>query len=263
MAVVTELTVYPLKSAGGTSLTDAVVTPNGFRFDREFMLVRPGGRHLSQREVPRMAQLRPAFDGTKLLVDALEAVTPLFHEATDDGPAQDVTVHGDPCQGIDQGDEAADWFAAFLDTDCRLVRFTGSRPTWKGDGTLGFADRAPLNLASRESLDDLNTRLPEPLPMNRFRPSIVIEGLGAYAEDTVTGLRIGTVEIQLIAPCGRCVITTTDQESGLRGREPLRTLASYRTEVVDGDRQISFARLAVPRTQGTISVGDTVHVLKL
>src|SRR4051812_8651896 len=127
-AVVRELNVFPLKSAGGTSLGEAELTSRGMRYDREFMLVRPDRRHLSQREVPRLALLRPSFDGAKLIVDAPAAVTPLVHDPID-GPARDVTVHGRPCLGIDQGAEAAEWFSATLDTQCRLVRFTGVRST--------------------------------------------------------------------------------------------------------------------------------------
>ena len=255
--VVRELNVFPLKSAGGTSLDEAHVTAGGLRHDRQFMLVRPDQRHLSQREAPRLALLRPGYDGAKLTVDAPDAVTPLVHEPTD-GPAVNVSVHRQHCQGVDQGDEAADWFSAYLDTDCRLVRFSGVRHTERGGGTFAFADEYPLLVLSLESLHDLNQRLTEPLPMNRFRPNIVLDGLGPYGEDTVSTLRIGDVEIDLIAPCGRCVITTIDQDTGVRAKEPLRTLATYRTQTFNGERQIMFGRHAVPRTFGTITTQDTV-----
>jgi uncharacterized protein YcbX len=242
-------------------LDEAELTPQGVRYDREFMLVRPDRRHLSQREVPRLALLRPSFDGAKLTVDAPWAVTPLVHGPVE-GPAWEVTVHRQPCLGIDQGEEAAAWFSAVLDTDCRLVRFTGMRHTRLGGGTFAFADQYRVLVLSRESLDDLNGRLnrraAEPLPMNRFRPSIVVEGLGAYGEDAVSTLRIGEVEIDLVAPCGRCVITTTDQETAIKGGEPLRTLATYRTRVFAGKREIMFGRLGIPRTSGTIAVADPV-----
>lgn len=253
------LNVYPLKSAGGTSLGSAEVTWRGIRHDREFMLVRPDGRHLSQREVPRMALLRPTFDGRRLVVDALDAVTPLAVEARADGDVREVTVHGTPCGGVDQGDEAADWFGALLDVECRLVRFTGRRESRTGGGTLRYADGYPLLVISAESLRELNSRLDDPLPMNRFRPNVVVEGLGAFGEDSARLLRIGEVEIELVRPCTRCVITTTDQDSGVRGREPLRTLATFRSrELDDGRRGVIFGQNGVPRTTGTITVGDTV-----
>ncbi|MGK5551724.1 MOSC domain-containing protein [Actinomadura kijaniata] len=261
MATLTELNVYPLKSGGGTALRTAELTETGVRWDREFMLVTPEGRFLSQREYARMALLRPAFDGRELTVGVADPALdtgPLVHKPVDDGPVLDVTVHRAECRGIDQGDEAAAWFGALLDADCRLVRFTGRRETSRGGGTVGFADGYPLLVISRESLDDLNGRLDDPLPMNRFRPNLVIEGLGAFGEDRVRRLRIGETVIEMVKSCARCLITTTDQDSGERGREPLRTLARYRTI----DRGIRFGQNAVPRALGTLTVGDEVEVLE-
>lgn len=261
-AVVRELNAYPLKSGGRSRLPRAELLPEGFRHDREFMLVRPDGAHLSQRELPRMAALRPAFDGTELTVGHLDAVTPLTLKARDDGPARDVTVHGNPCQGIDQGDEAANWFSALLGRACRLVRFAGRRPTAVGGGTVAYADGFPLLVTSVESLADLNARMDTPLPMNRFRPNIVIEGLGGFGEDSVRLLRVGGTVIEIVKPCARCVITTTDQETGVKGQEPLRTLATYRTRQMPGEGPgLIFGQNAVPRTLGTITVGDPVEVI--
>jgi uncharacterized protein len=260
-AVLTELNVYPLKSGGGTSLDRAELTRTGLRHDREFMLTTPQGRFLSQRDLARMALLRPWYDGEILTVDVTDpalSVTPLIHKAVDDGPAWEVTVHRTTCQGIDQGDEATDWFSALLDTECRLVRFTGHRPTSRGGGQVAFADGYPLLVISAESLADLNVRLADPLPMNRFRPNLVIEGLGAFGEDTVRLLRVGEAVIEMVKACARCVVTTTDQDTGERGREPLRTLATYRTI----DRGIRFGQNAVPRALGTLTVGDPVEILE-
>jgi uncharacterized protein YcbX len=265
-AVVRELNVYPLKSAGGTPLAGAELLPEGFRHDRSFMLIRPDGRHLSQREIPRMALLRPAYDGVKLTVEfaGTGPDAPLVHAVRADGPVLDVTVHGDPCQGVDQGDEAAAWFTALLGRECRLMRFAGRRPTEAGDGTVGYADGFPLLVTSVESLEELNSRLDEPLPMNRFRPNIVLEGLGAWGEDSVRSVRIGDVELELVKPCVRCVITTTDQETAVKGREPLRTLATYRTLTFpDGDRGVIFGQNAVPRSLGTIAIGDAVSIARI
>ncbi len=255
-AVVRGLFVYPLKSGGGISLTRGEVTPEGLRHDREFVLIRPDGSRLSQREVPRMATLRLSYDGERLVVDALDAVTPLVHDVRPGGPSREVRLPGATCAGVDQGD----WFGAMLDVECRLVRFAGRRETPRGGGTVAYADGFPLLVLSAESLADLNGRLEEPLPANRFRPSIVVEGLGAFGEDTVRRLIIGSVEIELIMPCDRCVITTTDQDSGLRGREPLRTLATYRTGPREGGGQaVFFGQNAIPRTCGAIQVGDAVR----
>jgi uncharacterized protein YcbX len=261
-AVVSRLYAYPLKSAGGSRLTTAELTPTGFAHDREFMLTRPDGRHLSQRELPHMALLRVSYDGSTLVVDAVDAVTPLVHQVRTASPAWDITLFGEPCQGVDQGEDAADWFSALLHADCRLVRFAGRRETSRGGGTVTYADGYPLHVISAESLEDLNSRLDDPLPMDRFRPSIVLEGLGAYGEDSVKLLRIGDVEIELIEPCRRCVITTTDQTSGARGHEPLRTLATYRLRrTSDGKRGAMFGQNGIPRRLGTIRTGDLVRAL--
>ncbi|POM26601.1 MOSC domain protein [Actinomadura rubteroloni] len=256
-ATLTGLTVYPLKSGGGTPLTTAGLVSRGLRHDREFMLVDADGRFLSQRTSPEMALLRPAFDGEALTVAAPGAAEPLVHKATVDGPVRDVTVHGKDCAGVDQGDEAALWFGSVLGLDCRLVRFTGHRPTSRGGGELMFADGYPLLVISEESLDDLNARLDAPLPMDRFRPNLVLRGLGAYGEDRVRRLRVGGAVIEMVKPSARCVITTIDQRTAERGREPLRTLATYRML----DRGLLFGHNAVPRSFGTLTVGDPVEVL--
>lgn len=256
-ATLTELNVYPLKGGRGTGLRTAELTPRGLLHDREFMLVTPEGRFLSQRDLGTMALLRPSFDGDVLTVGALGA-EPFVHKPVDDGEVLDVMVHRTECRGIDQGDEAAAWFGAFLDVECRLVRFTGHRATSRGGGEIMFADGYPLLLISAESLADLNGRLDDPLPMNRFRPSVVVEGLGPYGEDSMRLLRIGGTVIEAVKPCARCLVTTTDQDTGERGREPLRTLASYRTR----DRGIQFGVNCVPRTTGTLAVGDPVEILE-
>lgn len=256
-ATLTELNAYPLKSGGGTALRSAALTARGLPFDREFMLVTPGGRFLSQRVIAEMALLRPSYDGEILSVTA-PGSAPLSHKATADGEVLDVIVQRSECQGVDQGDEAASWFSSVLGQDCRLVRFTGHRATRRGGGEVMYADGYPLLLISAESLADLNARLDEPLPMNRFRPSLVIEGLGPFGEDSARLLRIGETVIEVVKPCNRCVITTTDQNTAERGREPLRTLSTYRTR----DRGIQFGQNCVPRTLGTLAVGDPVEVLE-
>ncbi|WP_084265550.1 MOSC domain-containing protein [Actinomadura macra] len=257
IAVVAGLNVFPIKSAAAVALPEADLTPAGLRHDREFMLVRPDGHHLSQREVPELALLRPGFDGVKLTVHTTLARAPLVWEAID-GPARDVTVHHRPCLGIDQGDEPAEWFSSALGLSCRLVRFTGTRSTRLGGGTLAFADGYPVSVLSRESLDDLNRRTDVRLPVDRFRANLVLEGLGPYGEDRVTRLRGGGAEIELIRPCGRCVIINTDQETARRGPAPLRTLAGYRTERFDGERGIMFGRLGIPRSPGAVRLGDVL-----
>jgi uncharacterized protein YcbX len=255
--VVRGLNVHPIKSAGGVAVSEAEVTPVGLRGDREFLVIRPDGRHLSQREVPGLARLRPVVEDGKLIVDA--PGTSLAYEPMD-GAARQVSVHGTPCQGVDQGDDVADWFSTALGLPCRLVCFTGTRTTPRGD-TLTYDDGDPISVLSVESLNDLNSRLAAPLEMRRFRPNIVLEGLGPYGEDRVSRLRIGAVEIEVLRSSGRCVIINTDQETGERNPEPLRALGKYRVQTHDGSRAIMFGRLGAPRSYGRINVGDTVDAV--
>ncbi|WP_460309033.1 MOSC domain-containing protein [Actinocorallia aurea] len=252
------MNVHPLKSGSATPVRSAELTETGLAHDREFMLVDAEGRFLSQRKHPRMALLRTSYDGVSLDVNGFhhKAVGP------EDGPVVAVSVHGRPCQGVDQGAEAAAFFSGFMGMDVRLVRFTGVRLTGRGGGRVAFEDGYPLLIIGEDSLSDLNSRLAEPVPMNRFRPNIVLSGLGPFGEDAVRRLRIGSVEIEMVKPCGRCVLTTVDQETGVKGREPLATLAGYRTSEFDGERLIMFGQNAIPRTTGTLHVGQSVEVME-
>ncbi|MFC3979892.1 MOSC domain-containing protein [Streptosporangium jomthongense] len=266
--IVTELNVYPLKSCAGTALREAEITPRGIRHDRELMLVSPDGTHLSQREVPGMALLRPVYDGDKLRVEPPDpsATAPLAHEVRRDLPARDITLFNAPHRGVDQGEEAADWFSTVLGVPCRLVCFPDDHVRRINPrhavGELRYADALPLLVTSAESLAELNTRLAEPVPMNRFRPNIVVSGWREpFEEDGVRRLRIGEIEVELVKPCGRCVIVNVDQATGARGREPLRTLAGYRTVRTDKPRVV-FGKSGLPHTPGTIRVGDPVVLLE-
>jgi uncharacterized protein len=234
-ATLASLHVYPLKSCRGIDLTSALLTPTGLADDRHWMLVRPNGRFVTQRELPRMALI-----GTTVSAAALELIAPgmpsLRVPREKPGDARDVTVWKFTGRGIDSGDEAAAWFSQFLETPLRLVRFDASMPRecsplW----TLGtravteFSDGFPVLVISRASLTDLNSRLPKSLPMQRFRPNVVIDDVAPYAEDRIHELRSGAVTLRLVKPCARCSITTTDQTRGeVDGVEPLAVLKSYR-----------------------------------
>ena len=155
--------------------------------------------------------------------------------AQEKGEIGNVEVWGDPCVGVDQGGDAADWFSTYLGTSCRLLYFKPDfvRPVdpdyapSPGD-QVGFADGFPLLMISEASLADLNARLAEPIRMNRFRPNIVVADCPPYAEDTWKRVRAGDLELDLVKPCGRCATTLVEQESGIPGKEPLKTLSTYR-----------------------------------
>lgn len=234
-ARVAALHYYPLKSAAGIELERALLTPAGFQDDRRWMLVTAAGRFITQRESPRLALLRPRLSPSALLLTAAQLPQisiPLARQ----GARCSVTLWQDQCEAFDEGDEAAAWLHAFLGVACRLVRFDPaqrrlSEPAWTGEWQAEnrFSDGFPILALSSASLADLNGRLASPLPMNRFRPNLVLEGLQPYDEDRIDELLGDGVRLKLVKPCTRCRITGTNQESGeLEGDEPLRTLRSYR-----------------------------------
>ena len=261
---VSALYCYPIKSCRGTALDPATVGPRGIHGDRCLMLVGPDGGFLTQREHPRLALIQPQWRSESLEVTA-PGMPPHLLEPTTRGPRRPVTIWRDTCEAVDQGEAAAQWFSAYLGIACRLVRLADDfsrrvdarfapRPT---DQT-SFTDGYPFLVLSQASLDDLNGRLASPLPMDRFRPSIVVAGSPPFAEDAWKVIRIGGIVFDLVKPCSRCAITTTDQATAERGVEPLRTLAAYRT--VNG--KVLFGQNAIHRGTGQLRRGDAVEVLE-
>ncbi len=238
-ARIAALHCYPVKSARGLELERALLTSAGFEDDRRWMLVTNAGRFITQRELPRLALLKPRMSPGALLLtapDLPEISIPLSRE----GARRSVTVWNDHCEAFDEGDDVAAWLYAFLGRQCRLVRFDPahrrlSERAWTGDleAENRFSDGFPILAVNAASLADLNGRLALPLPMNRFRPNIVLAGLHPYDEDRIDELHGDGVRLKLVKPCTRCRITVTDQDSGeVDGEEPLRTLQSYRYDAI-------------------------------
>ncbi|MFH9066651.1 MOSC domain-containing protein [Streptomyces coeruleorubidus] len=267
MARVVELSYYPVKGCAGTSAAQAPLTPAGLAHDRSFMVVSEEGVYRTQRRDPRLAVIRPAVtaDGERLTLSA-PGTEDLHLRVDTTGARQEVDLFGTAYQGIDQGDTAADWLSEVLRVRSRLVRVPpehdrvtdGMTP-----GTSGYADSCALHVVSRSTLELLNRKLSErgasPLPMNRFRPNIVLDGWDEpHAEDRARRIRIGDTELGYAKLAIRCAVTLVEQESGARaGPEPLRTLAGYRRASEGG---IAFgAKFAVLRP-GKVSVGDEAVV---
>jgi len=235
IARIASLHCYPLKSARGMELQDAELTPAGLAQDRSWMVTTPSGRFLTQRELPRLALVKTGLSGDNLILEApsLGRLTVAVQELRERVP---VVVWNDPCPAFDAGDAAAHWLQSLLGRECRLVRFDPhhrrlSSHDWTGDveAENRFSDGFPVLVIGSASLADLNSRLDSALPMNRFRPNIVIDGLNPYDEDRIDELYDGILRLRLVKPCTRCRITTTNQDTAaLEGEEPLRTLKSYR-----------------------------------
>ncbi len=265
------LHLYPLKGARGISLKRWLVDRRGLRFDRRWMLVDGDGVFLSQRTLPRLALVRPRLgdrSGTVLIGDELPRTLRL--EAPEGDPLNIplepavgdelvAEIWGDRVGVLAPSPVADDWFTRFLDTPCRLVFLPddsrrSTDPEYAPGHEVGLADGYPFLLLSTASLEELNRRLVDPLPMNRFRPNLVVNATDPHEEDRWARLRIGGLDFTVVKPCARCAVTTVDQASGDRGKEPLRTLATYRNR----DGKVYFGQNLVHRGRGWIQVGDSV-----
>jgi uncharacterized protein len=262
--IVSALTLYPIKSCGGISLEIARSSPRGFYGDREYMLIDPSGCFITQREQPRMALIMPVLKEDGLLAVQAPGMQEMIITATGTGKRHEVIIWKDTCIAIDQGDGAAEWFSTFLGTACRLVRMPEDyirhvNPHYaiSEHDQVGFADGYPFLLITEASLEDLNARLEQPLPMNRFRPNIVVRNTQPYAEDMWRTIRIGDMMLHIVKPCARCPIPTTDQVTARRGKEPLRTLATYR----HATRGVMFGQNLIHENEGIMHLGDSVEIV--
>jgi uncharacterized protein len=235
MAVtVQELNIYPVKSARGIPKTRVRLAATGFEWDRHWLVIREDGMFLTQRTHPLLTHILTNLTDDGLLLSA-EGAEPLLLPFAPQGAARPIRIWKDDCQGLDQGDEAADWVSRVLSERVRIVRtpatpgrmanpeFAGPHPS-----PIAFPDAFPVLVCNRASLDDLNSRLPKALPMERFRPSLVVDGLPPFAEDRIASLEIGPVTLTLVKPCTRCIIPSTDQRTGVRGLDPLPVLRTFR-----------------------------------
>jgi uncharacterized protein YcbX len=255
------LTVYPIKSAGGIAATEWEVDEFGLRYDRRWMLVDPQGGMITQRTHPRLALARPAIEDERLVVRATGREPLALPLRPSPAVSTTVTIWDDSCQARWQGEAAARWFSALLDAEVALVYMPET--TWRPaepafappSSRVSFADAYPFLLLSEESLVELNRRLAVPLPMNRFRPNLVIRGGDAFGEDRMGAFTIGEIAFRAVKPCDRCVVTTTDQETAERGVEPLRTLATFRKQ----DGKVYFGQNVVHQGTGRLTVGMAVR----
>ncbi|MEK8170038.1 MOSC N-terminal beta barrel domain-containing protein [Streptomyces sp. M19] len=275
-AVVTSVHVYPVKSLAGRTPNEVAVEPWGLAADRRWMVVGPDDRAVTQRELPRMAlaSAEPLPGGAVRLSAA--GREPLTVPVPDAHEAHAVKLFQETVELVPAGPVADDWLGDFLGTPVRLMHLDAPErrraldPHYaRGDETVSLADGFPLLVTTLSSLDTLNSLIARgddahegPLPMNRFRPNVVLDGTAPWAEDGWERIRVGEVVFRGAKLCGRCVITTTDQRTAERGREPLRTLGRHRLI----DQKLVFGRNMVPELPrdggaSTVRVGDPVEVL--
>ncbi len=264
MITLSALAVYPVKSARGIGLASAAVGSRGLDGDRRWMVVDETRAFLTQRTHPRLALIAVAASGRELVLSAPGMPEIAVEPPGAGAAAVAVQVWDDVCAARSAGDEAAGWLSALLGTRCGLVYLPDDshRAVAPRAGVpsaeVGFADAFPFLLLSEASLADLNRRLARPVPMDRFRPNLVVAGCPPYAEDGWRQIRIGPLAFHVAKPCSRCATTTVDQATGERGREPLATLATYRRV---GDK-VLFGQNLVHEGTGTLRLGDEVTVLE-
>jgi uncharacterized protein YcbX len=268
-ARVSALFVYPLKGAAGLALEAAELDALGFRHDRRWMVVDAGSEFVSQRTHPRLALIRPELEAGTLRLRA-PGLEPLVLPAPGaDGGAEagtvTVRVWRDTVQATAAGDAADRWISGYLGERARVVHFGAGAvrpvdPAYAPRATdrVAFTDGYPCLLISAAALDELNRRLERPVPMERFRPNLVVGGSAAHAEDGWRRIRAGEVVFDVVKPCARCVVTTVDQRTAVAGPEPLRTLATYRKV----GNKVMFGQNLVHQAPGRVSVGDRIEMLE-
>jgi uncharacterized protein YcbX len=255
------LHVYPIKACAGISVTAWQVDELGLHYDRRWMVVTPRGQFVTQRELPALARVRVVIAPPHLTISApgqrelVVALDPMGGRPIATRVWNDQLAVVAPDHGADR------WFSDYLGHEVVLAYMPATvvRPLdahYAPDGgRASFADGFPFLLVGEASLADLNARLTTPLPMNRFRPNLVVSGSAPYAEDGWRHLRVGGIPMQVVKPCARCVVTTTDQETLERGHEPLRTLATFRRQ----DDKVMFGQNVVHYGAGRLRVGDPVE----
>lgn len=260
--VVSALTRYPIKGCKGHALNEAQTDARGIAGDRSLMIVDAHNEFITQRDVPKLALIAPAMDDDTITLTA-PGMPALTFTPSSEGCQVRARVWNDVCDAVDQGNEVALWLQNFLAAPVRLVRMVDEfqrkcDPKYarsERDQT-GFADGYPFLLISQASLDDLNAKLSEPVPMNRFRPNIVVTGCAPFAEDTWRDIRIAGVDFGVVKPCARCSVPTVDQDTAIAGHEPIKTLATYRTI----NQKVMFGQNLIAASAGVLHIGDAVEI---
>jgi uncharacterized protein len=263
---VSQLFIYPIKSLGGIAVQQATIEHTGFAYDRRWMLVDENNKFITQRTHAKLALLQTAITPNALLVqhcqqaDQSIAISLLPPQA----PVIMVQVWDDTCAAVVADAACNEWFSDMLNLKCKLVympinsqRLVDPRYALHNDIT-SFSDGYPINMISEESLADLNNRLPAALPINRFRPNIVIKGCEPYEEDIMQQIHINGIELSGVKLCSRCVVTTINQQNLSTSKEPLKTLSTYRKR----NNKIYFGQNVLFSNSGTITVGDQLYVDK-
>lgn len=258
-----EISIYPIKSSAGISLSTSWVDNIGLPFDRRFVLSDHSGQFITARTQPNLCLIKTNITELGLTVSApdMPILEISYQQCLDE--YQHVAVWKDTILAQRCAEKVDAWFSNYIGKPCHLLYFgeQSRRVVTNTNKPVAFADGYPLLLISQASLDDLNSRLASPVSMSQFRPNIVVNNCEAFEEDTWQHIRIGEVEFEISKPCSRCVFTTINPETAEKHKkqEPLATLKSYR-QVANGD--VMFGQNLIPLNKGQINVGDEIKVLK-
>ena len=263
--VLSDIWIYPIKSLGGVNVTHGVVRKKGLQYDRRWMLIDKKKVAMTQRTYHDMALFKLSFQDDTIRI-AYTRNGSVIDEATlnlvQTLNAENITaqVWDDSVQVREVDAGLSKWFSSLLNTSCQLVSFAEDSPRSVDPRysinaeNVSLADAYPFLIIGQSSLNDLNQRLKEPVPMNRFRPNFVFTGAAPFAEDMWRNFSIGPVRFVGVKRSDRCILTTVDQETAQRGAEPLRTLSAYRKE----GNKVFFGQNLVALNEGAVSVGDPI-----
>lgn len=263
---VSQLFIYPIKSLGGIAVDAASIQPRGFQYDRRWMLVDENHRFITQREYPELALLKTDIKNGQLIIAHKNhpEQSIAFPVELDGGDRVAVTIFDDHCEALLSPAPIHEWFSTQLKMRCKLVYMPDDslrpveQPYAKHNEITSFSDAYPVLIIGQASLDELNSRLTEKLPINRFRPNIVFTGGHPFEEDELEEFRISDIHFFGVKLCARCVIPTINQDSAVKHKEPTKTLSTYRMR----NNKIYFGQNLLHQGSGAVHVNDTIDVLK-
>ena len=248
MPKIADLFVYPVKSCAGVRMKEVSIVPTGFEFDRNWMVIDDGGAFVTQREYPKLALVTPKFGNGGLILSA-PGMEPLHLSANGDGKPIAITLFGETHEALTTNDAADAWFSRYLGApfriakcDPRALRKGGVQYPERDASPTSFVDNYGVLVISQASHAALNQKLPETVPMNRFRPNIVVSGVEEHDEDYFTQARCGEIALRFVNPCYRCNMTSIDQASGTVGLDVLPVLSTYRYD--DAAKGVKFGAYA-------------------
>lgn len=259
-----EINIYPIKSLGGISLNEAEIEEKGLQHDRRWMLIDEEGTFITQRKHFELALLQVDIAENIMTVSHKKNLNHAISFSIDEetGESISVTVWDDRSTGFEVNTKVSNWFSEFLKMKVRLVKMASAdrrlvdQRYASNNETVSFADGYPCLLIGQSSLNGLNEKLSIPIRMDRFRPNFVFTGGIPHVEDNFSTFFLGDVMFSAVKPCARCVLITIDQQNGLKGQEPLRTLAGYRT----AGKKILFGQNLIHKGSGIIRLGDELRI---